>query len=66
MTTTNFHTDLFRDVTFDLLSDVADKPTTFYKLTNDYLTKLKERNDVDDLRQYTRDIYDKISSKYFN
>ena len=68
MSTTSFNTDSFRDITFDLLSGIANDPTKFDELTNAYLIKLHERNDIDDLRKYTRDIYEKIlctNSNYF-
>jgi hypothetical protein len=63
MTTTNFSTDSFRDATFDLLSGVANDPSKLDELTNAYLQKLHERNDANDLRKYTRDIYEKILCK---
>jgi len=68
MTTTNFNTDSFRDITFDLLSGIANDPSKFDESTDNYLIKLHERNDSDHLRKYTRDIYEKIlrnNSNYF-
>jgi hypothetical protein len=68
MTTTNFNTDSFRDLTFDLLSGIAIDPSKFDEFVDNYLIKLHERNDSDDLRKYTRDIYEKIlrnNSNYF-
>jgi hypothetical protein len=63
MTTTNFNTDSFRDITFDLLSGIANDPSKLDDFADDYLKKLHERNDSDDLRKYTREIYEKILSK---
>jgi uncharacterized protein YeaO (DUF488 family) len=63
VTTTNFNTDSFRDITFDFLSGIAHDPDKFDEFAQNYLTKLHERNDSDDLRKYTRDIYEKILSK---
>ncbi|CAF1220436.1 unnamed protein product [Adineta ricciae] len=60
--TTNFNTDLLRDQTFDLLSGIANDPTKFEEFNSAYMTKNQERTDVDNLRKYTRDIYDKIIS----
>ena len=65
MTTTNFNTDSFRDATFDLLSGIANDPTKLDEFTDAYLLKLHERKDIDDLRKYTRDIYEKILCKKF-
>jgi len=65
MSTINFNTDSFRDITFDLLSGIANDPLKFDEFTDNYLIKLHERNDSDDLRRYTRDIYEKILSKKF-
>ncbi|CAF3085678.1 unnamed protein product [Rotaria sp. Silwood2] len=62
MSVTNFNTDLFRDLTFDLLSGIAQDPTKFDELNNAYLNKFHERTDGDNLRQYTREIYEKILS----
>jgi hypothetical protein len=66
MTITNFNTDSFRDTTFDLLSGIANNPTNFDEFTDTYLIKLHERNDANELRKYTRDIYEKILSKNSN
>lgn len=55
-----FTTDSFRDVTFDLLSGIANDPTKFDDYTHAYLTKLHERQDQDLLMKYTREIYEKI------
>jgi hypothetical protein len=63
MSLTNFNTDLFRDLTFDLLSGIARDSTKFDEVTNAYLNKLHERTDGDDLRKYTKDIYEKILCK---
>ncbi|CAF2968458.1 unnamed protein product [Rotaria sp. Silwood2] len=63
MSVTNFNTDLFRDLTFDLLSSIANNPTEFDELNDAYLNKLNERIDGDNLRQYTREIYEKILCK---
>jgi hypothetical protein len=63
MVTANFNTDSFRDLTFDLLSGIANDPSKFDEFVHGYLTKLHERNDNDHLRKYARDIYEKILSK---
>jgi hypothetical protein len=63
MVTINFNTDSFRDLTFDLLSGIANDPSKLDEFTDAYLIKLHKRNDSDDLRKYTRDIYEKILSK---
>lgn len=63
MVSTVFNTDLFRDITFDLLSGIANDPSKFDELVQNYLTKLHERTDGEELRKYTRDIYEKILSK---
>jgi len=63
MVTINFNTDSLRDLTFDLLSGIANDPSKLDEFTDAYLTKLHKRNDSDDLRRYTRDIYEKILSK---
>ncbi|CAF0745669.1 unnamed protein product [Adineta ricciae] len=60
MDTTNFNTDSFRDITFDLLSGIANDPSKLDEFARAYLTKLHERTDGDNLRKYTRDIYEKI------
>ena len=66
MNTTNFNTDSFRDLTFDLLSGIVNDPSKLEELTDAYLIKLHERNDSDNLRKYTRDIYEKLLSKNSN
>jgi len=66
MATTNFNTDSFRDITFDLLSGIANDPLKIDELTENYLIKLHQRNDCDDLRKYSRDIYEKILSNHSN
>jgi hypothetical protein len=63
MVTINFNTDSLRDLTFDLLSGIANDPSKLDEFTDAYLIKLHKRNDSDDLRRYTRDIYEKILSK---
>lgn len=63
MSETDFNTDSFRDLTFDLLSGIAHDSTKFDELNQAYLTKLHERADEDKLRQYTKDIYEKILCK---
>ncbi|CAF0741100.1 unnamed protein product [Adineta steineri] len=60
MDTTSFNTDSFRDLTFDLLSGIANDPTKLDEFIDAYLIKLHERKDSDHLRKYTRDIYEKI------
>ncbi|UJR32078.1 hypothetical protein I4U23_019546 [Adineta vaga] len=62
MTSTNFNTDLFRDQTFDLLSGIANDPTKFEEFNDVYMTKITEHTDVDTLKKYTKDIYEKILS----
>ncbi|CAF0905294.1 unnamed protein product [Rotaria sordida] len=62
MSTTEFNTDSFRDLTFDLLSGVANDTTKFDELNDAYLNKLHERTDGDNLRRYAREIYEKILS----
>ncbi|CAF1144823.1 unnamed protein product [Rotaria sp. Silwood1] len=62
MSATNFNTDLFRDLTFDLLSGISQDSTKFDELSDAYLNKIHERTDGDNLRQYTREIYEKILS----
>lgn len=57
-----FNTDSFRDLTFDLLSGIADDTTKFDELTEIYLKSLHERNDLDEMKKYTKDIYDKLLS----
>jgi hypothetical protein len=66
MANTNFNTDSFRDITFDLLSGIANDPLKIDELTENYLIKLHQRNDSDDLRKYSRDIYEKILSNHSN
>ena len=66
MNTTNFNTDSFRDITFDLLSGIANDPSKLDEFARAYLTKLHERTDGDNLRKYTRDIYEKILGKASN
>ena len=63
MNTLNFNTDLFRDSTFDLLSGIARDSTKFDEVNYAYLEKLHERTDGDDLKKYTKDIYEKILCK---
>jgi hypothetical protein len=63
MVSINFNTDSLRDLTFDLLSGIANDPSKLDEFTDAYLIKLHKRNDSDDLRRYTRDIYEKILSK---
>jgi hypothetical protein len=63
MNLTNFNTDLFRDLTFDLLSGLARDSTKFDDIVDAYVTKIHERNDGEDLRKYTKDIYEKILCK---
>lgn len=59
-----FNSDSFRDLTFDLLSGIANDPTQFDQLTQAYLNKLHEREDLEELRRYTREIYDKVLGKF--
>ncbi len=63
MSLTNFNTDLFRDLTFDLLSGIARDSTKFDEVIDAYVNKIHERTDGDDLKKYTRDIYEKILCK---
>lgn len=65
MSATNFNTDSFRDLTFDLLSGIANDPTKFDEIVDGYLSKIHERTDQDNLRKYARDIYEKILRKIF-
>ena len=58
-----FNNDSFRDSTFDLLSGIANDPTKFDDLTRAFLDKLHQRDDADDLRRFTREIYQKILGK---
>lgn len=60
MHTHEFTTDVFRDLTFDLLSGIAHDPTKFDEYTTTYLTKLHERQDEENLKKYTREIYAKL------
>ncbi|CAF1005665.1 unnamed protein product [Adineta steineri] len=62
VTTTNFTTDILRDLTFDVLSGIANDPTKFDEFNDAYINKIHERTDGDDLKRYTRDIYEKILS----
>ena len=64
MKSEEFTTDSLRDVTFDLLSGIANDPTRFDELTNAYLSKIHERADGDELRRYTREIYNKILGQW--
>lgn len=57
-----FNTDSFRDLTFGLLSGIADDTTKFDELNEVYLKTLHERNDLDEMKKYTKDIYDKLLS----
>jgi hypothetical protein len=59
----NFNTDVFRDLTFDLLSGIARDATKFDDFNEAYLNKIHERTDGDDLKKYTKDIYEKITCK---
>ncbi|CAF3012563.1 unnamed protein product [Rotaria sp. Silwood2] len=43
MSVTNFKTDLFRDLTFDLLSSIANDPTEFDELNDAYLNNVHSR-----------------------
>ena len=61
---TNFNTDSFRDLTFDLLSGIARDPTTFDDVNHAYITKIHERPDAEILKKYVRDIYEKILRKF--
>lgn len=63
MTTAAFDTDAFRDQTFDLLSGIANDPTKFDEFNDAYVTKIQQRADVDQLRKYTRELYEKILCK---
>jgi len=63
MSGTNFNTDTFRDLTFDLLSGIANDPTKFDEFNNAYMNKIHERTDGDESRKYTKDIYEKILCK---
>ena len=68
MSVTNFNTDSFRDLTFDVLSGIANDSTKFDELNDAYMNKIHERSDGEDLRKYTKDIYEKIlckKEKYF-
>ncbi|CAF3329436.1 unnamed protein product [Rotaria socialis] len=62
MSVMNFNTDLFRDLTFDLLSDISHDSTKFDELNQSYLNKIHERIDGDELIKYTREFYEKILS----
>ena len=59
----SFNTDSFRDLTFDFLSGIARDSTKFDEMNHAYINKIHERTDLDDLRKYTRDIYEKILCK---
>jgi len=63
MSLTNFNTDLFRDLTFDLLSGIARDSTKFDEVNDDYINKIHQRTDEEDLKKYTKDIYEKILCK---
>ena len=56
----NFNTDSFRDLTFDLLSGIARDSTAFDEVNNAYITKIHQRTDGEILKKYVRDIYEKI------
>lgn len=56
----NFNTDSFRDLTFDLLSGIARDCTTFDEMNHAYMTKVHQRTDGEILKKYVRDIYEKI------
>lgn len=57
-----FNTDSFRDLTFDLLSGIAADPTKFDELNEAYVKTIHERTDLDDLKKYCKDIYEKLLS----
>jgi hypothetical protein len=59
----SFNTDSFRDLTFDLLSGIARDSTKFDEVNHAYINKIHEHTDIDDLRKYTRTIYEKILCK---
>jgi hypothetical protein len=63
MSTISFNTDSFRDLTFDLLSGIARDSTKFDEFIDAYINQIHERTDADDLKKYTKDIYEKILSK---
>jgi len=60
MRTNEFTTDSFRDLTFDLLSSIAKDPTKFDEHINAYLIQIHQREDEENLKQYTREIYEKV------
>ena len=49
----NFNTDLFRDITFDLLSGIARDPIKFDEFNHAYLNKIHQRTD----RKVRRPLY---------
>jgi hypothetical protein len=63
MNTISFNTDLFRDLTFDVLSGIVRDSTKFDEINEAYMNKIHERTDGDNLRKYTKDIYEKILCK---
>lgn len=63
MPAVRFNTDSFRDLTFDLLSGIADNPKKLGEFTNAYLVKLQQRTNEGACKQYTREIYEKILCK---
>ncbi len=63
MSLINFNTDLFRDLTFDFLSGIARDSTKFDEINDAYINKIHERTDGENLKKYTKDIYEKILCK---
>lgn len=66
MSSISFNTDSFRDSTFDLLSGISRDATKFDEVNDTYIKKIHERTDADDLKKYTKDIYEKICCKKKN
>ncbi|CAF0797477.1 unnamed protein product [Didymodactylos carnosus] len=56
----SFTTETLRDLTYDLLSLIAKNPEKFDEYTEDYIKKLQSREDIDELRKYTREIFEKL------
>jgi hypothetical protein len=60
MLTPRFTTELWRKQTFDLLSRIAHEPTQFDELTQAYLSKIHQRNDLETARLYSQEIVNRI------
>ena len=63
MSAADFDTELFLDLSFNLLSSVAENSTKFDELNSVHLNNIRQHNDINNLKIYTKEIYEKILCK---